>query len=228
MTGAAAPATDPAVPPLLAAARGVLSGATESHYSHRTAIDERAGTYDCDCSGLIDYLLKRTSPSHYRLLPHAKGRRPLAVHFYAAFTAAATRETPGGAGAAPVWRHVLRLQDARPGDVLAWRRAELTPGEDTGHVVLIDSAPVPDGLDTFAVTVIDSTKSPHANDTRKPGQTGVGRGTLWLKVDGEGRPAGFRWKSNGTRFTSLPIAIGRCINVPRLDAPLAERTPSED
>lgn len=185
--------------------RHVLSAAKESHYQHTTHVDESAGVYDVDCSGLLCYVLKKVAPEHYAAVPCPKRlRRPLALQFYDAFTA-------GSEKTARCWQQVRDLQDARPGDILVWRRAEQIPGKDTGHVMILDEPPVEDGANLYRITVIDSTGRPHANDTREGAATGVGRGTLWIVTDPEGRPTAYHWSLKTGKPHPIDIAIGRAV-----------------
>lgn len=188
------------------ACRKILSTTKESHYQHITHVDEDTGIYDVDCSGLLCYVLKKVAPEHYAAIPISKThRRPLALQFYEAFASPDEH-------IARYWQTIHRLKDARPGDVLVWRKAEQLPGKDTGHVMIIDQPPVEDGKDMYRVTVIDSTESPHADDTRKDGATGVGRGTMWFLVDSDSRPTAYHWRLRNGKPREIEIAIGRAID----------------
>lgn len=64
----------------------------------------------------------------------------------------------------------------------------------------------------------DSAAKAHFNDTRGsgPGQfpDDVGKGSIQVKVDGDGRPIAFLFAPPATaEFTYLPIAIGRLESV---------------
>lgn len=201
-------AGEPSATGILTTVRRILSAARESHYQHTTHVDEAAGVYDLDCSGLLCYVLKTVLPQHYSAIPTSKThRRPLALQFYEAFTS-------HDKNVARYWQTIHRLRDAKPGDVLVWRKAEQIPGKDTGHVMIIDESPVEDSNELYRVTVIDSTESPHANDSRKDGATGVGRGTMWFLVDSDGRPTGYHWKLRNGKPGEIEIAIGRAIDPP--------------
>ena len=69
--------------------------------------------------------------------------------------------------------------------------------------------PAEDGDHLYKVVVIDSTKTPHGNDSRKDGETGVGRGTLWLITNDAGQPVGYHWKLKTGKPHEMQIAIGR-------------------
>lgn len=190
---------------ILESARQVLTSAKESKYQHTTHVDEAAGVYDVDCSGFLCFVLKKVSREHYKAVPYpSEHRRPLALQFYEAFTS-------GSEATQKYWKHIGTVRDARPGDVLVWKRAEQIVGKDTGHVMIIEETPVEDGPNLYRVAVMDSTESPHANDTRAAGSTGVGRGTLWIVTDPQGRPTAYHWKLKKGKPHEIDIAIGRAI-----------------
>jgi hypothetical protein len=199
------PATTNPASPLLARAYRMLAGLKSTTYQHVTDIDEQTGEYYCDCSGFVSYLLRKEMPAHYAAVPFpAPFRHPRAVEFHDAFAAAPPEATPG-----QKWMRIVRLADARPGDVVAWRKATIPDQGVTGHIALFDSTPKPIGPDVYDVVVIDSTSRPHKDDTRNGDETGVGRGTIFLKADAEGRPVAFATRSAEGPFTSYSIAIGR-------------------
>ena len=183
----------------------ILGSMKSSEYSHKTRVDETKGEYLLDCSGLACYVLRRELPEHYQNISHGKGKaRPLARDFYACFAAAPTGEA-GRNG----WRRISRLLDARPGDLIAWKSE---PGAaSTGHVMVVDAVPRQARDGQVEVVIIDSTSSRHGNDTRKAGQTGIGRGTIWFAVDAEGKPLGYRWGNPKGKLRERPIAVGRAV-----------------
>lgn len=190
---------------ILHRAQQILHDATDSLYAHKTDVDESRGRYHFDCSGMAYYIIKQLSPAHARILAKGLKKRPLARHFYQVFVDADVHPIPGR------WQRIERLLDARPGDVLAWRRIKLKPHSSTGHVMIIASAPVPYDDDTIGIDVIDSTGSGHGDDTRAKGQSGIGRGTMWFDVDSAGRPIAYHWRKPDGKATTAPIAIGRAI-----------------
>jgi hypothetical protein len=188
---------------LVAGARQMIADFKTTRYSHRTLIDRDHGICEVDCSGFLVALLRQTSPKHLRQIA-ARHKRPLAEDFYAAFSAT-NGEGPSG------WRSIKRLHDVEPGDVIAWLKEERQPGDNTGHVMLVEHKPTPDGPGQFRVRVLDSTAHGHASDSRPDGKSGIGGGTLWLEVDADGRPTGYRWKSRRGTLHAAPIAIGRAV-----------------
>jgi hypothetical protein len=192
---------------VLAEAERILTGVKHSVYSHKTAVDEKAASYEMDCSGLVRYVLRQVSPQHLAAIAAETARRnPRAVEFYIFFTACGMSETEQGG-----WRAVERIADARPGDIIAWRRGHFLPGESTGHVVILASAPEAETDGTYRAVIIDSTTAPHADDTRPAGTSGVGRGTVWFEVDHRGRPTACRGNASAG-FRDLAIAIGRPVS----------------
>lgn len=199
--------------PVSEEARRIMTSARETWYSHKTVVDEKAGRYGVDCSGFVSLVLKRVAPQQLETIPHKDTRRrPLAYEFYEVFASSPSskREATNG------WMRVERLQDARPGDLIAWRKVHFEPGESTGHIVIVDEAPVREADGRFRVVVLDSTSTPHAQDSRKDGANGIGRGTMWFTVDAAGRATGInsRDRSLAPR-TSSPIAVGRMVEISR-------------
>jgi hypothetical protein len=204
----AAPATT-ASEKCLAEAQRILTTFKTSEYSHTTSVDEDSGKYNVDCSGLVCVILKKTAPLALKEVPKVHGKsRPLAADFHDAFERAPSVKTD------KKWLRIDRLADARPGDLIAWRRAEITPGEDTGHIVIVAEAPIKEDDGQFRVTLIDSTKTAHANDTRKEDANGVGRGTMWFAVDENGKATGYRWKARTGKLNSNRIAVARVVEKP--------------
>jgi hypothetical protein len=190
-----------------AEARRILANVRSTRYQYATQIDEAQGSYALDCSGLACVILKKVSPGQLSQVAVESSRsRQRAWEFYETF-AAASRDGIAG------WRTVPRMLDARPGDLLARRKKEIKPGEVTGHVMVIDEAPVLEKPGLVRVVVIDSTSQPHASDTRAPGTNGVGRGTIWIEIDGEGKPVAWR-TSPDAKGTVAPFAIGRVVEIP--------------
>jgi hypothetical protein len=185
------------------AAAETVGSVRETHYQHRTHVDKATGVFDLDCSGFVDYLLKRIAPDQYNQLPIETGHtRPRAEVYYEFFARLAQTPKPG-------WQVVLHFSDLRPGDIIAWKKeAAAQESGDTGHVMIVAQAPVRTGAGSYRLTVYDSTKSPHDNDTRAPGTDGIGRGDLFFYVDAQDAPAAFRFSSQ-RHVHDAPIAIGR-------------------
>lgn len=200
--------TSPPVETVSREVHRILGAIKHTKYTHPTRVDEAAGGYELDCSGLACYVLKRVLPDHYRNVTIPKGQsRATAMNFHDYFAKAPTT-VRGRDG----WRRIERIADARPGDILAWRAAVPKPGS-TGHVVIIDGRPTLTRDGQVCVPVVDSTSTGHGNDTRAKGQTGIGRGLMWFAVDAQGRPTGYRWSHAGGKLQSRSIAIGRPVPI---------------
>ncbi|HYG77156.1 MAG TPA: hypothetical protein VEK08_19285 [Planctomycetota bacterium] len=203
---AVAEATSAAAERLHTEARRILLSFKASEYKHKTSVDEESGRYEVDCSGLVCVILKKVAPNALKDISKKFGKaRPLAADFYEAFASTGAKQDD-------CWQPVEKLLDAMPGDLIAWRRAEIVPGEDTGHIVVVDEKPVREDDGSIRVRLIDSTRSGHGGDSRKEGASGVGRGTMWFTVDAGGKPTGYRWRSRTGRLHESQIAIGRILD----------------
>lgn len=188
---------------LLAEADRELAAMRSTQYQHHTDVDESAGSYDYDCSGLVDYALGRAAPAALAALPVTKSR-PLAADFERHLAAATT-------GAGP-WRAVPTVGELAPGDLVAWLATEDSTTDDTGHVMIVAAAPRPnpDRAGEWLVRVIDSTVSPHADDSRHKPDTGLGVGVIGLVTDQAGRPTAFYWRGGlSPHAKPTEIALGR-------------------
>lgn len=184
--------------------RAVLLAQRESRYVHFTQVDEARGSYLWDCSGMVGWALRREARRAYDAL---EDPRPVARDFARLFSRSSTRYARRG------WRRVLRVADARAGDVFAWQREEgfLV----TGHVGVVAAAPVPAPGEpgTLLVRVLDATTTPHDDDTRaRAGDAdgGLGEGTLALRTDDLGRGVAYGWEgARSTAFVPVRAFVGR-------------------
>jgi hypothetical protein len=202
---------------IVAAAHAIIKKMTHTVYTHETHVDISAGVFDVDCSAFVDLLLKEVAPKHLAALTTMKGHRHLLAEDYEANFSAS--KPPEG------WKRITRVADAQPGDILCWKSSTHEEGDktDTGHVMVIEVAPTllpatnarqnpkGTGAPIYAVHVIDSTVSPHGNDTRTTGQSGIGRGTIFVEVDASGALSAFHWRSALGAPRVEPMAIGRAI-----------------
>ncbi|MDF1813443.1 MAG: hypothetical protein P1V20_14695 [Verrucomicrobiales bacterium] len=190
---------------LFISAERLLDTMTSTGYQHRTEIDEATGSIRCDCSGLVGYLLRRNFPWAYLALQGDEApwrTRPLSVTYYETFVNAHQSGQDR-------WLRTNKIADAKPGDVLSWRKDEIAKGSTTGHTLLIAGHPVQESDYLYRVRVIDSTTKIHADDTRPAGTNGVGAGTMWFVTDESHTPVGFYVDANKRLATSTKIAIGR-------------------
>lgn len=178
---------------------------TESVYSHGTRVDERRGSYAFDCSGMAIWVLHKSNPRAARSVGRGLGGRPLARDFQRRLARASTDQPRDG------WSRVARVQDAAPGDVVAWIKPAIIDSPNTGHVAFIVLPPqrLPGYENAFLVRVADSTSLLHDADTRV-GRSGFGLGTILLVTDPQtGAPEAYGWVGTRYRVFETAIAIGR-------------------
>lgn len=178
-------------------------------YRHDTRVDERAGRYEFDCSGLIAWVLSRSAPqAHRATTAHTNGSRPLAADYARAFLRVQPEQRSGP------WTRVARVRDARPGDVLAWIKPRIVRSNNTGHVVFVVGAPRRSTRfeNAWLVPVADSSRYRHQDDNREgTTRTGLGRGTIMITEDpATGAPRAFGWFGDSSPFVfDTQIAIAR-------------------
>jgi hypothetical protein len=178
---------------------------TESTYSHGFQVDERRGIYAFDCSGMVTWVLRKSTPLAARSTARGLAGRPLARDFQRRIASVLPGHTRDG------WSRVARVQDAAPGDVVAWLKPRLLDSANTGHVAFVVLPPrrVPHYNNAYLVRVADSTSLLHDRDTRV-GRNGFGLGTILLVTDPEtGAPQAYGWVGLQYRVFETAIVIGR-------------------
>jgi hypothetical protein len=191
---------------IAAQAEFIVNNVQQTDYQHVDNIDADLGIYDCDCNGFVSFVMERAAPRHYAMIPKETDQpRPRAFEYYDFFSSL-TSESTGG------WHRIDFLQDARRGDIIAWRFPKIEKGHDTGHVLFAAETPVVDETGNFSLRLYDSAAAPHFDDTRgdAPDEfaSGVGSGFINFIVDDQGRPTAFQF-APADGFETLPIAIGR-------------------
>jgi hypothetical protein len=188
------------------AAEKLLGDIRETHYQHATYVVRSEGIYDMDCSGFVDFLLKRVAPERYANLPIESGHpRPRAAMYFDLFNGLPSNGVPG-------WKPIDRLADAQRGDIIAWALTASTQKVgDTGHVVIVAAPPAPVNVGEYKVTVYDSSGIHHDEDSRPRDTSGIGKGVINFRVDERGMPVAFQFNSTA-RFHLEPIAIGRILD----------------
>jgi hypothetical protein len=149
-----------------------------------------------DCTGFAAWLVAQTSPSDFaaflqwdhdnssHFVRHAQPWPSAAAYAYAGYASLAVGNWSVVVnGTQPPEEWIARVQ---PGDLLAWDIQEV-PGKpnDTGHILVLTSPVTAVSGGEYTVNIIDCSLLQHANDTRPPGTTGVGRGRILLKYSGD-------------------------------------------
>lgn len=161
-----------------------LGAMRSTAYRRDTVVDEASGRFEYNCSGFINYALRRALPEAYEGLVAATHPRPRASDMVAAFS------VPG-----PLWRKVL-ISEVDRGDVIAWERPEALSSRHTGHVVVVAGKADRRSDGEWVVPVVDASESPHGRkDSRHgSGATGLGTGAIVLLSSGE-HVTGYRWST---------------------------------
>jgi hypothetical protein len=179
-----------------------------SVYRHELRVNEREGRYEFDCSAMAAWVLSRSAP---RALSSVGSGRVLAADFVRAIERAPDVVAPRS----PVsWQRVTRIADARPGDVLAWRRPPWFPSRNTGHVAFVTAAPVTfEQGGGYLVRIADASSFQHEADSRaNTGRTGFGFGTLLVTTDpttGQGTGYGWAGRYSTGYVVATNVVIGR-------------------
>lgn len=181
----------------------------QTRYRPETRIDARRGIYIFDCSAMAGWVMARAVPHARRTVTGAL-RRPLARDFYHAIARLRPGQRVGP------WYRVATVQEARPGDVVAWIRPRWFPSKNSGHVAFVVEEPTQNRgpVRGQLLRIADSTRLPHEDDTRSDGKSGFGQGTLLLATDGAGRPAGYGWHGSISQpdwIIPTRIVIGRAL-----------------
>ncbi|MCC6747646.1 MAG: hypothetical protein IT371_08320 [Deltaproteobacteria bacterium] len=187
---------------LLGEANRQLQNLKSTVYQHTTSVNEATGHYGYDCSGFIDYSLKRVLMPAYSALPTASSVRPLAEDFVHHFNSLSASSTGP-------WSSVARPIELRPGDVVGWLTAPGSSSSNTGHVMIVRGTPTTNTKrpTEVLVPVVDATQSPHASDSRTGGQTGLGTGTIGIQVEASGRARAYYWRG-GLSTTAVATTFG--------------------
>lgn len=172
---------------LLAMSDEIAKQGTDIEYSHSTKVRRKQGLYHFDCSGMLNWMLKRSSK---RALESLGRERPVASTYVK--TIAKAPSSRGRKG----WQNIVDIEQVEPGDLFAWKRPKNWPrGGATGHVGIVAAKPVAvRHIDNaYLVRIIDSTRYRHQDDTRARGETGFGSGTVLFMTDDRREPIGYAW-----------------------------------
>lgn len=167
--------------------------------------DTSRGIYVLDCSDYVDNILQAVYPRAYSNLVHMTGtEKPTSQHYYDFFSN--LEDT------SHYWNRVDDVDQLQPGDIMVFRTKNSVGNEIGGHVMVVMNKPVAED-NAYSVRVADSAPSGHSQDTRHANASGIGIGTLLLKVNDSGQPSAYAWKI-GARFKSnVNFAMARPVGV---------------
>jgi hypothetical protein len=201
---------------MVADARKLLAGLSDNAYAHTPEIAPEKGIFHADCSDLINWLTGHENPAALKEVPVEVGQElPRARDYYDYFRTQPATTAKGD------WARVGKPRELAPGDVIAWKNEQYVPGKSsTGHVMMVTELPKAvtkaGQVVGYDVPIIDSTSHGHGlGDTRPTGHSGLGEGTIYLPVDGQGQTSGFSWTSSGSPGDPprpATIAYGRLLH----------------
>jgi hypothetical protein len=168
-----------------------------------THIDTFHGIYVVDCSTYVDHVLKALYPRAYTSLTSwSRSEKPTSDDYYHYFTNL-TDSTQSH------WNTIEDVEQLRPGDILVFRFKSKLGNERGGHVMIVMDKPLQQA-DAFLVRVTDSAPTGHSTDTRMPHVSGIGIGTLLLKVDPKTyQPYAYAWKVGSRWEKNVNFAMAR-------------------
>lgn len=169
--------------------------------------DISRGIYILDCSRYVDRLLQMVNPKAYSSLVSYTGAvTPTSQHYYEFFTGLA--EDPNH-----FWHAVDEVEKLQPGDILVFRYKNRRGGVTGGHVMIVMSKPIRDN-NTFLVRIADSAPTRHSQDTRQSHDSGIGIGTLLLKVNPvTHQPAAYAWGVGSYWNHRVDVVMARPVDV---------------
>ncbi len=182
------------------------------HYSNYrlggTDYDPSHGVYVLDCSDYVDHLLNQANPQAYTSLVNSvRTEKPTTQDYYNFFNRLPYLANNDG------WRKIDNVNQVLPGDILVFRyKNGYHSRRAGGHVMVVMNKPVRND-DVLLVRVADSASSGHSADTRGPHSSGIGIGTLLLKVDPRtDQLAAYSWKMGAPWKENVNFAIARPTN----------------
>ncbi|VVC74953.1 hypothetical protein AQUSIP_02270 [Aquicella siphonis] len=171
-----------------------------------TRIDENRGIYVVDCSSYVDHILKTIYPRAYSSLTNWSGtEKPTTTDYYQYFTNLSDD--------AKHWNTIEDVEELRPGDILVFRYKNRRGAETGGHVMIVMDKPTREG-DTFKVRIADAASTGHSKDTRMPHSSGIGIGTMLLRVNPKTfQPYAYAWKIGSRWESNVNFAMARPIDL---------------
>jgi cell wall-associated NlpC family hydrolase len=167
-----------------------------------TKIDESRGIYVVDCSSYVDHVMKNVYPNAFTSLTNWSGsEKPNSDDYFHYFEQLSNDSKH--------WNSVDDVDSLRPGDVIVFRYKYRWGKETGGHVMIVMDKPIQNG-DAFLVRIADSAPTGHSKDTRQSRGSGIGIGTMMLKVNPRtSRPYAYAWNENSRFNSNVSVAMAR-------------------
>lgn len=170
--------------------------------------DTNRGVYVLDCSSYVDNVLETVNPEAYsNLIDWSGSPQPTTRDYYQFFNNLSIEMDNR-------WKKVEDIDQLQGGDILVFRYKN-NHGHETGggHVMIIMDKPQRDNNIVW-LKVADSASARHSNDTRPERRSGIGIGTILLKIDPHTfQPSAYAWNL-GARWKNVKIAMARPASSP--------------
>lgn len=165
--------------------------------------DFASGIYILDCSTYIDMILKSVYPKAYYNLVHSTWSEKPSSRVYYDFFMHLSKAPKH------YWDKIDNVKYLRAGDILVFRYLNRKKKATGGHVMIVMDSTQP-SANTVLVRVADSAAAGHSKDTREPHASGIGVGTLLLKVNPKtGHPSAYAWKLDAPLKSNVTFAMAR-------------------
>lgn len=167
-----------------------------------TLFDTRRGIYVLDCSTYVDHILKTIHPlGYFRLVSWSRSDKPTTYDYYRFFTSL-------GAAKERYWHLIENVSQLRPGDILVFRKKNKGP-ETSGHIMIVMDKPVRE-KNILKLRIADSAPVRHSHDTRPRNVSGIGIGTLLLKLNPKTfQPFAYAWQADSPWKQNVKFAMAR-------------------
>ncbi len=168
-----------------------------------THFDPSRGIYIVDCSTYVDNILEEVYPRAYSSLVNSVGTdKPTSQHYYDFFNGLNNRSRH-------YWNKVDDAAQLQAGDILVFRYKQPHKALTQGHVMVVMDTPTR-FHNAISLQVADSAPVGHSNDTRESHVSGIGIGTMLLKINPRtGEPSAYAWKENSSWKGHVHFAMAR-------------------
>lgn len=167
--------------------------------------DISRGVYIVDCSTYVDRILKATHPTAFSRLTSWSGTaNPTTYDYYHYFKEVANGDHNNN------WHLIDGVDNLRPGDVIVFRYKKHTKG----HIMILMEKPKKHDTNTYSLRVTDSAPVGHSRDTRSRRVSGVGIGTMLLKINSKSaRPYAYAWQIGAPWKNNVAFAMARPVEL---------------